>query len=54
MEATGLTLETKQSVHRCTKICEVNGQNFGKMPRFTRVLNWPIHAIKSPIYTRTI
>jgi hypothetical protein len=21
--------------------------------RFTRILNWPTHAIKSPIYTRT-
>jgi hypothetical protein len=24
------------------------------VPRFTRVLNWPTHAIKSPIYTRTV
>jgi hypothetical protein len=45
MEATGrvikkkcLTLETKQSIHRCfKKNSEVNGQNLGKMPVYLMV-----------------
>jgi hypothetical protein len=45
MEATGivikrkyLTLETKQSIHRCLKKnWEVNGQNLGKMPVYRMV-----------------
>jgi hypothetical protein len=44
MEVTGkvikrkwLTLETKQSIHRCLKNREVNGENLGKMPVYRMV-----------------
>jgi hypothetical protein len=55
------SLEIPDAGQRATSISNNNVPNTYKKKtktvsqkvRFTRVLNWPTHAIKSPIYTRT-